>query len=323
MKQRTLATPLTWNKPLLYQHLQGAMDLELWTIPYYLTVLYSIKDVSSVPYRLIQSAVYQEMLHVQLVSNIANAYGYSPTLTIPVYQGTAVPHLDFNLDTPNPTEEFNPYSAELGPLDATRINTMCLIEYPQWLTEREPDLSDTQQKYGSIGEFYAALRNGMAELRQHVQGGVRQMDEFGPFYQKAGNLTVSEYGDAGFRQALTLTDIIMDQGEGQTEANETVTAPYQSTADSFHNAWSHFQKFDYVRCLPQCPDTYSGQANPAKDTPGYAAQQILIRDFASFLGTLNGIFRGEQIPPAFGVQMAKLGGDVLSCWQHNAIPRFS
>ncbi|UKE74787.1 ferritin-like domain-containing protein [Xanthomonas graminis] len=323
MTRRTLAAPLTWTPSLLHQHLQGAMDLELWTIPYYLTVLYSIKDISCAPYRLIQSAVYQEMLHAQLVSNIANAYGYSPVLTAPIYQGKAVPHLDFDLDTPNPTEVFTPYSAELGALDPSRINTMCLIEYPEWLTEREPDPSDTQQEYGSISEFYAALRVGMTELRDHVQGGRRQMDEFGPFYQGAGSLAVSDYGDAGFRQAIRLIDIIVDQGEGQTEPIETVPAPYQNTADGFRNAWPHFQKFDYIRQLPRWPNVYSGEAQPAAGTAGDAAQQVLIADFAMFLDTLNRIFRGEQTPPAFGMQMAKLGGDVLSCWQHNAIPRFS
>ncbi|MBI5257913.1 MAG: ferritin-like protein [Burkholderiales bacterium] len=323
MRRTTLAQPPAWSLPRLHEHFQGAADLELWTIPYYLTVLYSIKDPSTEAYRLVQAAVYQEMLHLQLVANIANAYGYSPTLAPPAYRGTAVPHLDFDLDTPNPTTEFTPYSAELGPLDAQRVNTMCLVEYPEWRTEREPDLADTQQAYGSIGEFYDALRVGMSELRAHVQGSRRQIDEFGPFYQGTPRLSITEFGDAGFRQAMTLVDIIVDQGEGQTQPIETVPTEFRNTADGFKDAWPHFQKFDHIRRLPRWPAVYAGEALPPSGSPGQQAQQRLVADFAGFLAVLNRMFAGEPVPAAFGVQMAKLGGDILACWQQQAIPRFS
>jgi hypothetical protein len=64
-----------WDLNALWSHLQGVTDLELWTIPFYLTAMYSIKDPSQDAYQLIQSIVYQEMLHAQLACNIANAYG--------------------------------------------------------------------------------------------------------------------------------------------------------------------------------------------------------------------------------------------------------
>lgn len=323
MRAKLEAMPPVWTLPRLYQHFQGAIDLELWTIPYYLTVLYSIKDPTTVPYRLIQAAVYQEMLHAQLVSNIANAYGYSPTLSAPEYVGTAVPHIDFDLDTPNPTSIFTPYSAELGPLDLTRVNTMCLIEYPEWRTQREPDLADDVTDYGSIGEFYDALRVGMEQLRGHVRGNQKQMDEFGPFYQNSPPLTVTESGDAGFLQALTLVDIIVDQGEGQTQPVETIPTEFQNTADGFQDAWPHFQRFDFIRRMPNWPGVYTGVTDPPAGSPGAEAQARLIADFAGFLDILNGMFSGGGAPPAFGVQMAKLGGDILSCWKLGAVPRYS
>ncbi|WP_208456826.1 ferritin-like protein [Burkholderia sp. BCC0397] len=323
MKREKLELPREWTLPALQAHFQDALDLELWTIPYYLTVLYSIKDTGSKAAQLIQAAVYQEMLHAQLVANVANAYGFSPAATVPVYRGKAVPHLDFDLDEPNPTTEFTPYSAELGPLDAARINTMCLVEYPEWCTGREPDVADSTDEYGSIAEFYVALRYGMSALRSEVVGRRRQFDEFGPFYQNHPGLTVTEDGDAGFRQALTLLDVIVEQGEGQTEPMETVPVEFQNTADGFHNKTPHFQRFDFIRNLPVLPATYPGVANPPAGSPGHDAQQILIRDFAAFLDVLNRMFRGEAPPPSFGSLMAKLGGDILSCWKHQAIPRFS
>jgi hypothetical protein len=311
-----------WDLPHLHAHLQGVVDLEIWTIPYYMTALYSIRDPACHPYRLIQSAVYQEMLHAQLAANIANAYGLSPKFSAPVYAGQAVPHINFALDTPNPTTLFTPYSAELGPLDATRINTMCLIEYPEWDTERRPDMQENHEDYGSIGEFYAVVQAGMTELRADLRGGRNQVNELGPFYQNATELQVIHDGSQGLIEARRLIQIIVDQGEGQTQGVTDIPAEYQNTADGFRDGWPHFQKFQTIRALPELPATYTGVADPPPGSPGYQAQQRLIDDFKAFCGVLKALFSGQN-PPAFGTLMAKVGGDILTCWQRNAIPRFS
>ena len=70
-----------WDIDHLHDHLQAAAELEAWTIPYYLSAMFSVVDRSSEAYQLVQSVVNQEMLHLQLVANIANSYGYSPVLT--------------------------------------------------------------------------------------------------------------------------------------------------------------------------------------------------------------------------------------------------
>lgn len=311
-----------WDLNALWSHLQGVTDLELWTIPFYLTAMYSIKDPSQDAYQLIQSIVYQEMLHAQLACNIANAYGYSPTFTAPVYEGDDIPHIRFALDVPNPTRTFRPYSAELGPLDERRINAMCLIEYPEWDTERTPSLRPRREEYGSIGEFYAAVRAGMAELRHHVRGGIKQADHFQFFYQGLKNPTITRDGNEGYRQAVTLVDVITDQGEGQTQGDADVPAEFQNTADGFHESWPHFRKFLYIRTLGALPETFSGEAEPPPGSPGGQAQQRLIQDFGRFLRTLDALFSGGH-PEDFGPLMAKLGGDILTCWQNGAIPRFS
>ena len=96
-----------WDLEHLRTHLQAAAELEAWTIPYYMAAMFSIVDRSTEAYQLIQSVVNQEMLHLQLVGNIANSYGYSPVLGPGAfqYEGT-IPHLDFSLDPDNPTDEF-------------------------------------------------------------------------------------------------------------------------------------------------------------------------------------------------------------------------
>jgi hypothetical protein len=82
--------PTQWNKEDLYKHPQHALDLELWTIPLYLTALYSIKGLKNLKShdypdaaKLVFAVVIQEMLYLELVCNICNALGYSPRLKMP------------------------------------------------------------------------------------------------------------------------------------------------------------------------------------------------------------------------------------------------
>jgi len=313
---------LTWDLDALHAHLQSAVDLEIWTIPYYLTVMYSIKDPSDDAYQLIQSVVYEEMLHAQLAGNISNAYGQIPTVESPQYVGRTVPHLCFRLDEPNPTRIFNPYSAELGPLDEKRMNTMCLIEYPEWDTQRTPDLRPRIEEYGSIGELYTALRVGMTELRDHLRGGVRQLDFFRQFFVDLSQQTITLEGDAGLHQALTLVDVITDQGEGQTQGDADIPEEFRNTADGFEESWPHFRKFMTLRESNRLPATYDGVPDPPVGSPGYIAQERLQEDFVAFREVLENLYRGGE-SHHFGSVMAKLGGDVLTCWQNGAIPKFS
>lgn len=313
---------LIWDLKALHRHLQGVIDLEMYTIPYYLTVLYSIKDPSAEAYRLIQSAVYQEMLHCQLACNIANAYGHRPRFRPPRYGTGTVPHVDFDLDDPNPTTIYTPYSTALGPLDEERLNTMCLIEYPEWDTGRTPDLRARNEEYGSIGEFYDAVRLGLAELRHHCRAGVKQVDEFGRFYINFDQPTITRDGEEGYKQAVVMMQVIVDQGEGQTQEVPGIPADFQNTADGYQESWPHFRKFNWIRDQAKLPATWSGVARPERGSPGFAAQRTLIKDFRVFLTTLERLFSGHD-PGNFGPLMAKLGGDVLTCWQRNAIPRFA
>src|SRR5687768_8553455 len=117
MKDREV---LEWDMKHLHAHLEGVIALELWTVPYYMSAMYSIKDPASKAYRLIQDVVHEEMLHTQLACNITNAFGFKPILRAPQYGGPTVPHINFDLDDPNPTTIFHPFSTELGPLDLNR-----------------------------------------------------------------------------------------------------------------------------------------------------------------------------------------------------------
>jgi hypothetical protein len=88
----------------LQTHLQAVANLELWTIPLYLTALASIQsDASRIELppdrvrrpqrttttvtRLLVSVALQEMYHLQLAGNIARMFGVVPRLDWPVYEG--------------------------------------------------------------------------------------------------------------------------------------------------------------------------------------------------------------------------------------------
>jgi hypothetical protein len=309
-----------WSLKGLRAHLQDAIDLELWTIPYYLSAMYSIRDPASEAYQLIQSVIYQEMLHMQLICNLLNAFGGLPRFRTPVYGGPQIPHLDFRLDEPDPTRFFTPYTTEIGPFDQQRLNTMCLIEYPEWPSQPKAEFREDRDQYGSIGAFYAAIRCGITEFRDHLRGGVRQVDFFSSYYNNLAGTTITADGVDGYRQAIEFLDVIIEQGEGQSDGDDEIPLKYQNTADGLHDSWPHYRKFMQIRELRQYPATFvpDCEANPT----GRRSQKILARDFANFIGVLNDVFQGKPYH-GFGASMAKFGGEILSCWQHNAVPKFS
>src|ERR1700759_357437 len=94
-----------WDLEHLCRHLQMAALLEAWTIPYYMAPMFSIVDRATPAYQLIQSVLHQEMLHLQLVANVANAYDHRPQLAPEWFSygpDEQIPYLHF---------EFNPHSA--------------------------------------------------------------------------------------------------------------------------------------------------------------------------------------------------------------------
>ena len=323
-------TPLAWDILLLRKHLQWAADLELWTIPYYLTVLHSIRDRSSLTYQLVQSVAYQEMLHVQSIANIANAFGAKLQFNFKKYKrgpynGTALPHLNFKLDSPNPTDVFAPYTAELGSLDLMRINSMCLVEYPVWKTGHRPNAREDISEYGSVGEFYQAIEVGAKELVGHLTGGINQVDMFRHFYTGIKQTTVDADGELGLRQVSGLVESTLTQGEGARSEGQ-IPAQFVNTADDIRPDWQHYKKFMSIRDLilaGQGPQTYTGIADPKPGSKGRNAQQILCATMDSFFEDINQLFSSGALPDSFGPNMAKVGANILYCWQQGAIPKFS
>lgn len=317
-----LREPNEWNLDDLHKHLQFAVELELWTIPYYMVAMYSIIDRTSAAFRGIRSVLIEEMLHLQCISNMANAYEYQPKLCLRPYGCPEIPHLDFALDDPDPRAAYSPWSTELGAFDEKRMNTMCLIEYPEWKTSRNPQLRSEPPEYGNIAELYAALKSGAGLLTRYLRGHRNQVDHFSAYYRGMPSLTIDDDGETGFQAFASLADLIREHGEGANpriaSQEGMVSTPYRNTADATQGpvidevAWSHFRRFSTLR--GKNVNVHRGRVQP--DHP----LNLAWRDqLARLLRALEQLFSGRD-HDNFAAVMFSTGAALQNCWRANVIP---
>ncbi len=311
-----------WTVHDLRDHLQFAVDVEHYTIPYYMAAWFSIRDQAAEAARLIKTVVNQEMLHLQCAANLLNAFGGHVKLAPPIYDGI-IPHLDFALDDPDPTTIFSPWSAEIGPLDTWRLNTMCIIEYPEWtepgaigIDDIDGDAAD-DDRYGSIGALYHAIAERVRHFGGDLEPGRNQVDLFGDFYPDA-HLTVTAAGDDGLDQVDELMQIIVTQGEGQSSADDGVPERFQNQADDLQPAFDHYDKFTYLRGQP-LPEVYDPLLEPP--SRGADAQRHLLVQYADLLTQMTDLFRGGR-PDGFATSMFSVGAAITECWRQGVVPAF-
>ncbi|MBM7863714.1 hypothetical protein JOD27_007565 [Lentzea nigeriaca] len=310
-----------WTLADVHAHLQYAVNLEIWTIPYYLTVMYSIKDINHPVYRLIRSVANQEMMHAELAANVYNAFQPTKRLEIGPFnysKAGGVPHLDFWLDE-KAVKKYGEPDAQLGGLDLVRLGTMCLIELPE---SEPPPLDPHRDHYATLGDFYIALRYGMQQHADDVRGNHNQSDHFSSFYRNLSHTTVTKDGPAGLNQALELIDVITEQGEGRNNVDEDIPLPYQNTADGYDAADSHFRKFNAIRdafLAGLAPETY--HADPT--LVGTEPQRVLAENFEKLTVLIQDMFNGWPDREPFGALMPTVGGNIQACWRQGVVPEFS
>ncbi len=315
-----------WSQAELHAHLQWAVEIELYTIPFYMAAMFSVRDKSTEAVRLIRTVVNQEMLHLQLAANVASAFGVDVQLPPPVYGGP-VPHISFGPDDSPDNAPYQPHATDIGPLDLAHLNTMCLIE--------RPDLADDTTagpapEYRSIGDFYASLELGCCQRAADIVGNRNQVDVFSNFYPDMPTATVTADGAAGLPQVLRMLKAIVTQGEGRmktrgpavTDGEEAtrgfIPPRLQNQADDLRPQADHFEKFVYLRGQP-LPETWPVDGHdPAA---GAKAQARLQRNFATLCQILEDEFNGR--PGEFSPIMFQVGGDIVSCWKHGVLPTFS
>jgi hypothetical protein len=210
----------------LHRYLQVALQLQHATIPPYLSALYSIHPGTNADSaEIIHTVLVEEMLHLLLVANLANAVGGLPNFASPGFVPNYPTHLpDGEVDFEVSIRPFSPDAVATflqierpGPASISG-DLVDRVRSPRALLPGVVDSTDTEMHFFSIGEFYAEIDRGlhwlhdsMATRNEELFGGDRAVQVTTEFQYSGGGeiMTVSDLDSA--EAAIRL---ICEQGEG-------------------------------------------------------------------------------------------------------------
>jgi hypothetical protein len=280
----------------LQTSLQSAVELELSTIPVYLSGMWSIKDGSGAAYNLINSVVLEEMLHLGLACNMLVAIGGKPAITAPTYPTTGLPG--------GVLPELEVY---LAGLSSETVQMYMAIEQPEHPVEHQDPQPDDPP---TIGEFYDAIAAAFAALQPSIatEGqiatslGVPDPDQ--PEQPSPPNVTEDLVTVASVADVQAAITLIKDQGEGTSTSPD---APQYDQAEGGELA--HYYRFGeilhgrklvrqsdgswaYTGAEIPFPDCYPVAKVPPGGYPDVAAVQTFDADFATLLSQLEQAWSG-------------------------------
>jgi len=204
--------------------LQYAIELEHATIPVYLYALYSLDAVRNPEIvKIIESVVFEEMLHMTLAANVLNALGGTP----------AIGHPGFIPDYPGPLPGGveSELTVSLRPFSMAQLGMFLDIEQPESPIVYKAGRDALEAgKPVTIGQFYTAISVALGQLGD------------GAFVRPARH----QVGPDLMTNAVVVTDvasaqralaIIIDQGEG------TSTSPLEVTGGGY----AHYYRFMQIQ----------------------------------------------------------------------------
>lgn len=352
---------------LLQKHLQAQVEVEFLTVPFYLTAVYSFTQDAlnstlnwdnTTLYDLQQrtlSVAVQEMYHLQLACNLANAFNVTPTIPQAVLAaGTpiTIPHL-----APGGV----PLTTELGNLPAV-IEAMVEIETPDPNSTYPPPNADVV--YDSISDLYHATLTLLARyLLAYAQTPAALDPNFSPNrYQVAwgafeNRYTYNKIANRG--DVPRLANAITDQGEGHLVSPElqlaaprvsaevstvfkfgeggNVLPEYQPTPGSRfyqYDGLTHYARFEQIKAVVQSPPIvpaffYQTGGTASPDLPSWAPSYQTVQDSLNTIwsylvdvmqtgfgtGTLSDI-------PSFGDAMLSVKYLAPLIWQWGYCPSY-
>ncbi|HEX5112538.1 MAG TPA: ferritin-like domain-containing protein [Saprospiraceae bacterium] len=330
-----MKNPANWDRTDLQQHLQRALNLELWTIPLYLTALYSIRGLDKKRHheypeaaKLIFSVVIQEMLHLELVCNLSNALGFQPKFYMPCYDekiGIPFIHPEYG----NLPRHLQEYSVQPQALNEDSLRLFCAIELPH--PKREIHW-EKQNTFHSIAELYEALQICITQLWPTCYVGndqnTKQKNSFQEYHNQGGkNHGFSQCVDS-VANAMKAIDAIVEQGEGANSQFVPVDfrPPVPEKGKEYDTAWhkghlSHYQKFSIllngVHDLPEVYKVHHGDTD--------SIEQMQLEDtFKEFLSGLEEYFNteGSDMPMELNQKMNSLGPAIAAVWESGRCPEF-
>jgi hypothetical protein len=286
----------------LQDSLQAAIELELSTLPPYLCALWSIKDTGDA-YKLVQSVVLEEMLHLGLDCNMLTALGCVPILNsnLPTYPGNLPGGVRPEL------------TVYLAGLSKKYLENVCMqIEYPE---SGPVALTARGETYPTIGAFYDAISEAFQTLQPSLNP-TNQLD----------GATLNGYP---LYPVTTLADVqkaigeIKEQGEGTSQSPDAVDfggelAHYYKFAQVFYGKYLEQQSdgsWKYTGAPIPFPDVYpmapipvGGYVNP----PATVAADLLDfnQTFTSMLDSLQSAWaKGSEddLNAAIGIMFSLKG----------------
>ena len=327
--------PIHWTKSDLHLHLQHALDLELWTVPLYLTALYSIKGLKGLkPHdypeaaKLLYSVAVQEMLHVEIVCNLANAFGWSLQFRPPQYgESKGVPFI-------HPAKEYLPemlhgYSSVPQALSEKSLRLFCAIELPH---PKKEFAFEQERAYDSIADMYEALRIGITAMWDQCYIGDEHNRKQKNSFREYDLIDRRRHGFSQpittREEALKAIDAVVEQGEGANSLRVPVDyRPPERAEDPAHDAgWfkghlSHYQKFRFLlhhhhKLPPVYEVTHNGQSS--------ASQLAMKAAFAEVLKELESTFsaEGDEMSIDFWTKMYAFAYSIIDVWESGACPQF-
>jgi Ferritin-like len=317
------ARPLEADKPIttisgLRTHLYHAAQLELSTIPLYLYAAYSIQTqgysqwapgVSA--FRAIRSVVIEEMLHLCLVRNLMIAIGGGDELTF--YDATFVPTY------PSPMLHRIPQlMLGLAPASQELMQDMFmpLEKPPRTDAPPEPD------QYHTIGQFYAAIKDGFERL-----SGPKLWAHNRPDLQYQNTYWNADGGGSpvlvcDLPSALSAIATIVEQGEGAAPGEDWV--PISPTSpEAGETELSHYAKFKRIaENIDQLQNVWRVPTNPTlasyAGTQAEALAEFFNAAYCYVLAMLDALYttsrktvRPSKKSPRYGLErtfVAAMGG---------------
>jgi hypothetical protein len=317
-------------------HLQHALDLELWTIPLYLTALYSIKGVPKSKHdefpetaKLIFSVVLQEMLHAEIVCNLSNALGHSPKFTCPVYdesKGIPFIHPPHHLLP----DDLKGYKVKLQALNKESLQLFCAIELPH---PKKEIVWEHKNRYDSIAELYEALKQGITALWDSCYVGdsnnTKQKNNFKEYHNQHGKKPGFSIIINSLDAALKAIEAIVEQGEGADAEKIPPDFRPHIIRDEivFDAAWykgslSHYHKFKILlHSHHNLPAVYDERITEE----GSAANLNMIQNYLHFWNVMETNFNkdGNEMPMGFWQGMGMLGNSIATVWEAGMCPDFN
>lgn len=310
---------------LLKRHLQALIEVEFFTVPLYLTAVYSFTQtainytpdggntfpLSDLQQKTLSVAV-QEMYHLQMASNLANAFDVTPDIpqmSLTAGETLTVPHLE---------DGGKSLQTQLGNLPAV-IEAMVLVEKPDPNTPPPPNEAVI---YPSIADLYHATLQLLAGYLEAFGLLPAALDPyFLPNHDQVAYGAFSTryiYNKIATRDdAKHAANAVTDQGEGtlvspedqgggyrvsakvasffQFGENDTVLPEYQSSKGSrfyVYDQITHYKRFEEIQSTLASQDwdkviggaAFYPAGDPSPDLPSWAA------DSATLQASLNTIW---------------------------------